>query len=58
MMVERKVLEAGLGDLALYENILKSRLTKITTRPEVFPWTEVIGWLLPKIDMVGMIIND
>ena len=58
LMAERKVPEAGLGDLALYENILKSGLTKIATRPEVFPCAEVIGWLLPKIDTVGMIIND
>ena len=36
MLVERKVSEAGLGDLALYENILRSRLTKITTRKEFF----------------------
>ena len=58
MMVERKVSEAGLGDLDLYENILRFGLTKIATKPEVFPCTEVIGWLLLKIDMVGMIIND
>ena len=47
-----------MGDLAPYENILRYGLTKITTRPEVFPCVEVIGWLLLKIDMVGMIIND
>ena len=58
MLVERKVSEAGLGDLALYENILRSRLTKITTRKEFFPYAEVLGWLLPKIDTVGMKIND
>ena len=58
MMVERKVSEHGLGDLSLYENILRSGLTKIATRPEVFPCAEVIGWSFPKVDMVGMIIND
>ena len=45
MMVDKKVLEDGLGDLSLYENILRSGLTKIATRPEVFPCTEVIGFL-------------
>ena len=50
--------EAGLGDLALYENILRFGLTKIATKPEVFPCAEVIGWILPKIETVGMIIND
>ena len=58
MLVERKVPKAGLGDLALYENILRSGLTKIATRPEMFPCVEVIGWMLPKINTVGMMIND
>ena len=58
MMVDKKVPEAGLGDLSLYHNILSSGLTKIATRPEVFPCAEVIGWLLPKVDVVGIIISD
>ena len=45
MMAERKVPEAGLGDLALYENILRSGLTKIATGPEDFPCADIIGWL-------------
>ena len=58
MIFDKKVPEDGLGDLSLYENILRSRLTKIATIPKVFPCIDVIGWLLPKIDTVGMIIND
>ena len=58
MLVEGKVLKNGLGDLALYENILRSRITKIATRLEIFPCVEVIGWMFPKIDTVGMMIND
>ena len=58
MMFDKNVLEVRLGDLSLYGNIQRSRLTKIATRPEVFPCAEVIGWIFPKIDMVGMIIND
>ena len=58
MMVDKKVPKDGLGDLVLYENILRSGLTKIATRPEVFPCAEVIGCIFPKIDTVGMIIND
>ena len=57
MLVERKVLEVGLGDLALYENILRYGITKIETRPEMFPYAKVIGWMSPKIDIVGIIIN-
>ena len=58
MLVERKVPEAGLGDLALYENILRFGITKISTRTNIFPCAEVIGWIFPKIDTIGMIIND
>ena len=58
MLVEIKVLEAILGDLALYENILGYGLTKLATRLKIFPCAEVIGWMFPKIDKVGMMIND
>ena len=58
MLVEIKVLEAGLEDLPLYENILRPGITKIATRLKIFPYAEVIGWMLPKIDTVGMMIND
>ena len=58
MMVDKKVPESGLGYFSLYESILRFGLTKIATRPEVFPCAEVIGWIFLKIDIVGMIIND
>ena len=54
MMVEGKVPETGLGDLVLYENILRSEITMIATRLEIFPYAEVIGWMFPKIDTVGI----
>ena len=43
MLVERKVPKASLGYLSLYENILRSGLTKIATRLDIFPCAEVIG---------------
>ena len=46
MMVEKRVPEAGLEDLALYDNILRSGITKVATRPKFFPYAEVIGWIL------------
>ena len=42
-LVEKKVLEAGLEDLALYDNVLRSEISKVTTRPENIPCVEVIG---------------
>ena len=58
MMVEWKVPETGLGDLVLYENILKYGMTKIATKLEIIPCAKFIGWMFPKIDTVGMMIND
>ena len=46
MMVEKRVREAGLEDLSLYNNILRSGITKVATRPKFFPYAEVIGWIL------------
>ena len=58
ILVEKKVLEAGLEDLALYENILRSGITKVATRPEILPCAEVIGWIFPRMDTTWMMIND
>ena len=57
-LVESKVPEARLEDLALYDNILRSGITKVTTRLEMLPCAEVIGWILPRIDTTGMLMND
>ena len=57
MLVEKRVPEAGLED-ALYDNILRSGLTKASTRPEMFPCAQVIGWILPKVDVAGKIMNN
>ena len=39
MLVEKRVPEERLEDLALYDNILRSGITKVVTRPELFPCT-------------------
>ena len=33
LLVEKKVPKVGLEYLALYDNMLRSRITKVTTRP-------------------------
>ena len=58
MLVENKVPEARLEDLALYDNILRYGITKVSTRPMIFPCTEVIGWILSKVDATWMIMNN
>ena len=58
MLKEKKVPEAGLEALVIYDNILKYGITKVSTRPEIFPFPEVIGWILSKVDAIGMIMYD
>ena len=43
LLVEKKVPEAGLEVLSLYDNVLRFGITKVTTRPKIFPCVEVIG---------------
>ena len=58
ILVWKRVPEVGLEDLAIYDNILRSNLTKVSTRPENFPCAEVIGWILPRVDATRMIMNN
>ena len=49
---------AGFEELTIYANIEKSALMKIATRPELFPCSEVIGWILPRADVTTMILAN
>ena len=42
----------------IYSNIEKSSLMKVATRPELFPCSEVIGWILPRADVTTMILEN
>ena len=48
----------GLEEEGIYANIERSSLMKIATRPELFPCSEVIGWILPRADVTTMILED
>ena len=58
MLQDQKVLDAGLEDQNLFNNILRSRITKVSTRPDLFPYSEVIGYILSKADAKGMIMYN
>ena len=45
----------GLEEQGIYANIERSSLMKISIRPELFPCSEVIGWILPRADVTTMI---
>ena len=44
--------------MPIYANIEKSTLMKVATRPELFPCSEVIGWILPRADVTRMILSN
>ena len=42
--------------MTIYANIERSALMKVATRLELFPCSEVIGWILPREDVTRMIL--
>ena len=54
----QNVLDAGFEEMTIYANIEKSALMKVATRPELFPYSKVIGWILPKADVMKMILEN
>ena len=53
-----EVPDIGFEEEGIYTNIEMSSLMKIATRPELFPCSEVIGWILPLEDVTTMILEN
>ena len=58
LISRREVPDMGLEEESIYANIEKSALMKVATRPELFPCSEVIGWILPQVDTTTMIMGN
>ena len=58
MISNQEVLDARFEELTIYANIEKSALMKIAIRPEMFPCSEVIGWIMPRADVTTMILSN
>ena len=58
MISKHDVPDVGFEELTIYANIKKSALMKVATRPELFPCSEVIGWILPRADVIMMILAN
>ena len=58
MISNQEVPDAGFEELTIYTNIEKSPLMKIATRPNLFPCSEVIGWILPRENVTTMILSN
>ena len=58
LISRREVPNMGLEEEPIYANIEKSSIMKVATRPELFPCSEVIGWILPREDTTTIIIGN
>ena len=58
MISNQNVLDAGFEELTIYANIEKLALMKVATRPDLFPCSEVIVWILPREDVTRMILEN
>ena len=58
MISNQNVPDVGFEELTIYGNIENLALMKVATRPELFPCLEVIGWILPKVDVTRMILEN
>ena len=58
LISRREVPDMGLEEEPIYANIEKFSIMKVATRPELFPCSEVIGWILPRENTTKMIIGN
>ena len=58
MIANQNVPDAGFEELTIYANIEKYALMKVATRPELFPCSEVIGWILPRAYVTTMMLEN
>ena len=58
MITNQNVPDAGFEELTIYANIKKYALMKVAMRPELFPCSELIGWILHREDVTTMILEN
>ena len=58
MISRREVPDTGLEEESIYTNIEKSSIMKVATRRELFPCSEVMGWIFPHVNTTTMIIGN
>ena len=58
MIANQNVPDPGFKELTIYANIEKYALMKVATRPELFPCSEVIGWILPRAYVTTMMLEN
>ena len=54
----REVPDTGLEEEPIYANIEKSPIMKVATRPELFPCSDVVRWILPHTNNNTMLMGN
>ena len=58
MMRDQEIPDTSLEEMVLYQNIRRPSITKAAMCQELFPFSNVIGWILPQTDSSLRIISD
>ena len=58
LISHHEVPDTNFEEEMIYANIERSALMKIATRPELFPCSKVIGWILPRANVTTMILAN
>ena len=58
MISNQNVPDADFEELTIYAKIEKSALMNVAMRPELFPCSKVIGWILPRADVTPIILEN
>ena len=58
MISIHSVPDVGFEGFPIYANIERSTIMKVAIRLELFPCSEVIGWILPRADVTRMILAN
>ena len=58
LISHHEVPDTGFEEEMIYANIEIFALMKIATRPELFPCSGVIGWILPRTDVTTIILAN
>ena len=58
LISRREVPDMGLEEEPIYANIEKSSIMKVATRPELFPCSEVIRWILLHTNTTTMLVGN
>ena len=58
LISRREVPDMGLEEEPIYANIEKSAIMKVSTRPELFPCSDVMRWILPHTNSNTMLIGN